>query len=166
VFASNALGNIDYIRKTMEIKDTDVLVSSSSVTDSAGSVTAVSVKPKNPRGAGRPKKSAIAAKKKRELRGRPPGEAARIREFHARLLTTKGDHIIETIIKKALDPTDKDQAAMLKMCADRLLPLSYFEKAGTGQGKAGITINISGITDAKVEAEQVIDAEDVDYNDN
>ena len=55
---------------------------------------------------------------------------------------------------------------MLKMCADRLLPLSYFEKAGTGQGKAGITINISGITDAKVEAEQVIDAEDVDYNDN
>ncbi len=41
-----------------------------------------------------------------------------MREF----LTTKGDHIIETIIKKALDPTDKDQAAMLKMCADRLLP--------------------------------------------
>lgn len=121
---------------------------------------------KNKNGAGRPKKSAIEAKKKRELRGRPPGEAARIREFHARLLTTKGDHIIETIIKKALDPTDKDQAAMLKMCADRLLPLSYFEKTGAGQNKAGITINISGIGEAKVEAEQVIDAEDVDYNDN
>jgi hypothetical protein len=30
-------------------------------------------------------------------------------------------------------------------------------------GKAGITINISGVTDAKVEAEQTIDAEDVDY---
>jgi hypothetical protein len=55
---------------------------------------------------------------------------------------------------------------MLKMCADRLLPLSYFEKTGTGQGKAGITINISGIGEAKVEAEQTIDAEDVDYNDN
>jgi hypothetical protein len=162
VFASGALGNIDYIRKTMEIKDTDVLVSSSSVTDSAGSVTAVSVKPKNPRGAGRPKKSAIEAKKKRELRGRPPGEAARIREFHARLLTTKGDHIIETIIKKALDPTDKDQAAMLKMCADRLLPLSYFENSKT-EGKAGITINISGIGATVSAEENVIEAEDVDF---
>jgi hypothetical protein len=81
------------------------------------------------------------------------------------LLTTKGDHIIETIIKKALDPTDKDQAAMLKMCADRLLPVSYFEKSGTTQGKAGIVINISGLSDAKVEADDnTIDAEDVDYN--
>ena len=165
MFASNALGNIDYIRKTMEIKDTDVLVSSSSVTDSAGSVTAVSVKPKNPRGAGRPKKSAIAAKKKRELRGRPPGEAARIREFHARLLTTKGDHIIETIIKKALDPTDKDQAAMLKMCADRLLPVSYFESSKE-VGAKGITINISGLTDPKIAATETIDAEDVEFNDD
>lgn len=150
----------------MEIKEQEsVLVSSSADVLSSPAQVQLPVPTKNPRGAGRPKKTAIAAKKKRELRGRPPGEAARIREFHARLLTTKGDHIIETIIKKALDPADKDQAAMLKMCADRLLPLSYFEKAGTGQGKAGITINISGIGEAKVEAEQTIDAEDVDYND-
>lgn len=143
----------------METKDQ---VSSSSVTDSG---VTVPVKQKNPNGAGRPKKSAIAAKKKRELRGRPPGEAARIREFHARLLTTKGDHIIETIIKKALDPTDKDQAAMLKMCADRLLPLSYFEKSGAA-GNKGITINISGLSDAKIDATETIDAEDVDYDDS
>jgi hypothetical protein len=144
----------------MEIKDTDVSSSVALPTPVAGPVL-----PKNPKGAGRPKKTAIEAKKKRELRGRPPGEAARIREFHARLLTTKGDHIIETIIKKALDPADKDQAAMLKMCADRLLPLSYFEKSGTGQGKAGITINISGVGDTKIDATETIDAEDVDYDD-
>ena len=150
----------------METKEQDmILVSSSASAPSLPVSDAVSTPVKNPRGAGRPKKSAIAAKKKRELRGRPPGEAARIREFHARLLTTKGDHIIETIIKKALDPTDKDQAAMLKMCADRLLPVSYFEKSGTTQGKAGIVINISGLSDAKVEADDnTIDAEDVDYN--
>ncbi len=147
----------------MEIKDQDmVLVSSSTDVLSSPAQASVPVTTKNPKGAGRPKKTAIAAKKKRELRGRPPGEAARIREFHARLLTTKGDHIIETIIKKALDPTDKDQAAMLKMCADRLLPLSYFEKDKTG-GKAGITINISGIADTKIEADDIIDAEDVDF---
>jgi len=147
----------------LEIKDQDsVLVSSSVDSSSLSTQVSVPVLPKNPRGAGRPKKTAIAAKKKRELRGRPPGEAARIREFHARLLTTKGDHIIETIIKKALDPADKDQAAMLKMCADRLLPLSYFEKDKTG-GKAGITINISGISDTKIESDDTIDAEDVDF---
>ena len=151
----------------METKDTEVVVSSSvDVPSSSPLASQTVVTTKNPNGAGRPKKSAIEAKKKRELRGRPPGEAARIREFHARLLTTKGDHIIETIIKKALDPTDKDQAAMLKMCADRLLPMSYFEKAGSGQAKAGITINISGLNDPKIEAAETIDAEDVDYNDN
>lgn len=152
----------------METKDQDiVLVSSSTDAPSVTTQNTVSVLPKkNPRGAGRPKKAAIEAKKKRSVLGRPPGEAARIREFHARLLTTKGDTIIQTIINKALDPTDKDQAAMLKMCADRLLPLSYFEKHGSAQSKAGITINISGLTDAKVDAEQTIDAEDVQYNDN
>ena len=148
----------------METKDTDALVSSSVESPSLSTQVSVPVLPKNPKGAGRPKKTAIEAKKKRELRGRPPGEAARIREFHARLLTTKGDHIIETIIKKALDPTDKDQAAMLKMCADRLLPLSYFEKA-SATSKAGITINISGVGDTKIDATEVIDAEDVDYDD-
>ena len=145
----------------METKDTDVLVSSS--VSSLTTQDAVPVSPKkNPNGAGRPKKSAIEAKKKRELRGRPPGEAARIREFHARLLTTKGDHIIETIINKALDPTDKDQAAMLKMCADRLLPLSYFEKSKE-PGKSGIVINISGVGDVKPVDTFDNDAEDVDF---
>jgi hypothetical protein len=147
----------------LETKDQDmVLVSSSVESPSLSTQVSVPVLPKNPKGAGRPKKTAIEAKKKRDLRGRPPGEAARIREFHARLLTTKGDHIIETIIKKALDPTDKDQAAMLKMCADRLLPLSYFEKDKTG-GNKGITINISGVGDTKIDAADTIDAEDVDF---
>jgi hypothetical protein len=147
----------------LETKDQDmVLVSSSVESPSLSTQVSVPVLPKNPKGAGRPKKTAIEAKKKRDLRGRPPGEAARIREFHARLLTTKGDHIIETIIKKALDPADKDQAAMLKMCADRLLPLSYFEKDKTG-GNKGITINISGVGDTKIDAADTIDAEDVDF---
>jgi hypothetical protein len=54
---------------------------------------------------------------------------------------------------------------MLKMCADRLLPLSYFENSKT-EGKAGITINISGLTDPKIAATETIDAEDVEFNDD
>jgi hypothetical protein len=93
---------------------------------------------------GRPRKSEVEAKKNRNSVGRPPGEAARIREFHARLLATTGDKVIETVIRKAMDDTDKDQVACLKMCMDRLLPTSYFEKDKMG-GRNAINITISGV---------------------
>lgn len=138
----------------MSLKDQDVL---SSIVE-----TAVPTVKK-----GRPRKSAIEAKKKRETRGRPPGEAARIREFHARLLATTGDKIINTILKKALDNEDKDQVACLKMCVDRLLPMSYFEKEKQA-GRGGINITISGINGTteiqSTEEEEVV--EDVEWRDH
>jgi len=76
------------------------------------------------RGRGRPRKTEVEAKKKRGVVGRPPGEAARIKEFHARLLATSGETVINTIITKALDNDDKDQVACLKMCIDRVLQIS------------------------------------------
>jgi DNA-binding phage protein len=119
---------------------------------------------KSPRKRGRPKKTDIEAKKSRALRGRPPGEAARIKEFHARLLATSGEKVINTIIRKALDDNDKDQVACLRMCVDRVLPMSYFEKEKAA-GRGGINITISGIggTTEITEAEPVDSAEDVDY---
>ena len=51
---------------------------------------------------------------------------------------------------------------MLKMCADRLLPVSYFEKSGV-TGNKGITINISGVGTVSATEENTIDAEDVDF---
>lgn len=107
------------------------------------------------RGRGRPRKSEVEAKKKRGVVGRPPGEAARIKEFHARLLATSGETVINTIIKKALDDDDKDQVACLKMCIDRVLPMSYFEK-NKDAGRGNVNIQISMVGDAKAE---VIDEE-------
>jgi hypothetical protein len=112
---------------------------------------------------GRPKKSAIEAKKKRGVRGRPPGETGRIKEFHARLLATSGDKVIETIIRKALDNEDKDQVACLKMCVDRLLPMSYFDKEKTAS-RGGINITISGIGGTtEITETETVDSEDVAY---
>ena len=110
---------------------------------------------------GRPRKTEAEAKKKRGVVGRPPGEAARIKEFHARLLATSGETVINTIIKKALDDEDKDQVACLKMCIDRVLPMSYFEK-GKDASRGNVNIQISMVGDAKAE---VIDEEvtDVEY---
>jgi hypothetical protein len=63
--------------------------------------------PPKKRGRGRPRKTDVDAKKKRNVVGRPPGEAARIKEFHARLLATSGETVINTIIKKALEMKTK-----------------------------------------------------------
>lgn len=130
----------------------DVLVDQTSV-----------VKPKR----GRPRKADIEAKKKPGKIGRPVGDNGRIAEFKARLLSTTGSKVIDMVLHKALDPNDKDQVACLKMCMDRLLPLSMFDKNASGQRNA-VTINITGIGEAQVEAAEIIDNEveitDVDYD--
>lgn len=118
----------------------------------------VETKPPRPklvrRKVGRPLKKDIEAKKKgnRGKVGRPAGDAARINEFKARLLGTSGDKIIETLIHKALDPNDKDQIAALKMCVDRVLPLSMFDAAKNSGTTPQISINITGLTSPTVDA--------------
>lgn len=103
------------------------------------------VAPKRKRG--RPKKTDVEAKKKgnRGLRGRPPGDAARINEFKARLLATSGDKVINKIIHIAQDDEHPGQMAALKMCMDRILPLSYFEKDKATGGRNAISITITGV---------------------
>jgi hypothetical protein len=103
---------------------------------------------------GRPLKKDIEAKKKgnRGKVGRPAGDAARINEFKARLLGTSGDKIIETLIHKALDVNDKDNMAALKLCVDRLLPLSVFDTAKNSGTTPQISINITGLTNPAVDA--------------
>ena len=122
--------------------------------------------PVKKRGRGRPRKTEVEAKKSRNKVGRPPGEAARIKEFHARLLATSGETVINTIIKKALDDDDKDQVACLKMCIDRVLPMSYFEKDKDAR-RGNVSISISMVGDQKAiieqEKEEDQDIHDVEY---
>lgn len=99
-------------------------------------------KPK--RKAGRPKKSEIEAKKNRSVLGRPPGEAARVQELKARLLATTGERVINKIVEIAMTDGHPVQSAALKMCMDRVLPVSLFEKDARG-GKSAVTINITGL---------------------
>ena len=111
---------------------------------------------------GRPPKALVESKKRPGKVGRPAGDAQRIQEFKARLLSSSGTKIIDTVIRKALDDDDKDQIAALKMCMDRLLPTSLFEKDAKGQRNA-VTINITGLGETKVEAIEEIEAEIIDY---
>ena len=109
---------------------------------------------------GRPTKAAIAKKKNPGIVGRPPGDAARIAEFKARLLATAGDTVITKIIETALADGHPAQGAMLKFCGERLLPLSSFD-AKSGGGTPQISINITGINPT-IEATEVIEN---DYTD-
>lgn len=104
---------------------------------------------------GRPPKKDILAKTRGHIakRGRPPGEAAAMAEFKARLINSpKSRKVLEKIFDAALDDDHKSQSAAWKLIVERLAPLSSFEK-GSG-GKAAITINISGLNDAKVMASE------------
>ena len=118
--------------------------------------TVVLSTPTAPRRRGRPPKSIVESKKKRGKVGRPAGDAQRIQEFKARLLSSSGTKIIDTVLRKAMDDNDKDQVACLKMCLDRMLPTSLFEKDAKGQRNA-VTINITGLGETKVEAVEEID---------
>jgi hypothetical protein len=131
--------------------------------DGMSPTTVVSIPTVQPR-RGRPPKSVVESKKKRNKVGRPVGDAGRIQEFKARLLSTTGTKVIDTVLRKALDDEDKDQVACLKMCLDRMLPTSLFEKDAKGQRNA-VTINITGLGETKIESVEEVDTsiEYVDY---
>ena len=102
--------------------------------------------PKKPRG--RPKKTAVAAKKQggRNAVGRPKGDAAIINEYKARMLASpKSQKVLDSIMNAALDDDHKHQAAAWKLMMDRMLPVSYFEKDKLNGGRSSISINITGV---------------------
>lgn len=96
---------------------------------------------------GRPKKSEIEARKagNRGKVGRPKGDAARINEFKARLLATAGDRVIDKVISIAMDDEHQGQMAALKMCVDRVMPMSFFDKDKNSAGKSSVSITITGV---------------------
>lgn len=115
---------------------------------------------------GRPPKNAIAAKtanKGNRPVGRPKGDAGIINEYKARMLASpKSAKVLESIFNAALDDEHKNQAAAWKLVMDRIAPVAAFEKDVTkGSGKNSISINITGVGDTKISAEQ--DITDVDY---
>lgn len=102
------------------------------------------------RGRGRPRKSEIEQyKKPKGTVGRPLGDSGRMKELKARLLATAGDGIIDKVISIARNDEHPGQMAALKMCWDRMLPTSLFEKDAKS-GKSAVTINIVGVDGVQI----------------
>ena len=110
---------------------------------------------------GRPKKSEIARyKKPKGSVGRPLGDNGRMKELKARLLATSGERVIDKVLSIAYNDEHPGQMAALKMCWERMLPVSAFEKDAKS-GKTAITINIQGVDGVQIGGEEnVIDMEE------
>ena len=81
--------------------------------------------------------------------GRPKEIGTKVQELKERLLNSADStKLVNKIINKALDDNDKDQMVALKLCLDRILPVSLFEKAK--DQRSAIQINITGLNDVVV----------------
>jgi hypothetical protein len=112
---------------------------------------------------GRPRKSEVEARRKPGKVGRPKGDASIINDYKARMLASpKSRKVLDSILDAALNDDHKNQAAAWKLLMDRMLPVSYFEKDNAQGGRPAVSITISGIGDAKVTENDIIDAEVID----
>jgi hypothetical protein len=90
--------------------------------------------------------------------GRPKEIGTKVAELKEKLLNSAdSSKILQKVIDKALTDGDKDQMVALKLCLDRILPVSMFEKAK--DSRSAITVNITGLNDVTIDAEADIEAD-------
>ena len=86
----------------------------------------------------------------------PKTDNQRIKELKELMIRSGGKDVAEKVIQIALNDEHPGQMAALKMCMDRTLPVSMFEKDKSQ--RSAVTINITGIG---VEPTIIDQAEDV-----
>jgi hypothetical protein len=92
----------------------------------------------------------------------PKTDNQRIKDLKDMLIRSSGKDVVEKMISIALNDNHPAQMAAIKMCVDRTLPVSMFEKDKSQ--RSAVTINITGIgapTTTTVE-EEPKDIEDIE----
>lgn len=80
----------------------------------------------------------------------PKTDSQRIKDLKDMLIKSSGKDVVEKLIMIALNDNHPAQMAAIKMCVDRTLPVSMFEKDKSQ--RSAVTINITGIGAPTVEA--------------
>jgi hypothetical protein len=88
----------------------------------------------------------------------PKTDYQKVKELKELMLKSGGKQVAQKVIDIALNDEHPGQMAALKMCMDRTLPVSMFEKDKAQRG--AVTINITGI--GEVNHAHTIEAEDVE----
>ena len=73
----------------------------------------------------------------------PKTDSQRIKDLKDMLIRSSGKDVVEKMISIALNDNHPAQMAAIKMCVDRTLPVSMFEKDKSQ--RSAVTINITGI---------------------
>ncbi len=81
----------------------------------------------------------------------PPSKAQML-STRQKLLAAQGNDIVAKALQIALDDNHPGQTTALKMCMDRLLPMSEFEAKKDGS-RTAIQITISGVGDTVVKTD-------------
>lgn len=85
----------------------------------------------------------------------PKTDNQRIKELKELMIRSGGKDVAEKVIQIALNDSHPGQMAALKMCMDRTLPVSMFEK--TSAQRNAVSITITGLASPTT----VIDTKDV-----
>ena len=88
----------------------------------------------------------------------PKTDSQRIKDLKDMLIKSSGKDVVEKLIMIALNDNHPAQMAAIKMCVDRTLPISMFEKDKSQ--RSAVTINITGIGAPTVSA-TTIDPDDI-----
>ena len=104
---------------------------------------------------------------KREARqqiGTPVGNKQRLQQFKEMLLKdVNGSKVITKVLEIAMNDEHPGQVSAIKMCLDRMLPVSTFEETKKDGSRTAIQITISGIGESKViPNDDIEDAEVID----
>ena len=83
----------------------------------------------------------------------PKTDSQRIKDLKDMLIKSSGKDVVEKMISIALNDNHPAQMAAIKMCVDRTLPVSMFEKDKSQ--RSAIHINITGIGAPTVEATKI-----------
>ena len=115
-----------------------------------------------PKGATNKQFSLTSYADKPELITLPKTETAQLKELKNLLINSAGSRVVHKAVEIAMNDEHPAQMAAIKLCMDRMLPVSLFEKEG--KQRSAVNITISGIGGVVI-GENPIEAEDIESKD-
>lgn len=93
----------------------------------------------------------------------PKTDNQRIKELKEIIIRSSGKDVVEKVVQIALTDGHPGQMAAIKMCMDRALPISLFEKASAQRN--AVTINITGLGGEPIKINEEPDTIDMEQQD-
>ena len=114
-----------------------------------------------PKGSSNKKFSLTSFADKPELITLPKTETAQLKELKNLLINSAGTRVVHKAVEIALNDEHPAQLAAIKLCMDRMLPVSMFEKEG--KQRSAVNITITGIGGVEIGQPPIDIAEDASY---